>query len=179
MILYVHGFRSTDKAPKAQILQQHFDKRITLATFSQEPNKAISDLEKQIESLRVDGIIGSSLGGFYAIYLAEKYRLRTVLINPSTRPYETTFRYLGTNTRDDGTSFIWRRKEIDALRHYAVENPSEGTYMLMLKEGDAVLDYRVAQAYLSAEQLVIESGGSHAFENIEDHLESMERFLIG
>jgi len=178
MILYIHGFRSTDLAPKARELKQYFGEKIALAAFAQEPDQAIKDLEQQIESGNVKGIIGSSLGGFYAIYLAEKYHLRAVLINPSTRPYETTLRYLGDNTRDDGEHFIWSRDDMEALQKYAIVDPSHGHYMLMLKKGDTVLDYRVAEKYLSAEKRVIETGGNHAFENIADHLESMEKFLI-
>lgn len=164
-------------APKARKLKQYFAERITLAAFAQEPSQAIEDLEYQIESLGVNGIIGSSLGGFYAIYLAEKYRLRAVLINPSIHPYETTLRYLGDNTRDNGEHFLWRRDDLKALKKYAIPHPSHGRYMLMLKRGDTVLDHRVAEKYLPAEKLVIEAGGNHAFENIEEYMKSIEIFL--
>ena len=33
-------------------------------------------------------LIGSSLGGFYATFLAEKYGARAVVINPAIRPYD-------------------------------------------------------------------------------------------
>ena len=33
-------------------------------------------------------LIGSSLGGFYATHLAERFGVRAVLINPAIRPYE-------------------------------------------------------------------------------------------
>ena len=42
-----------------------------------------------------DCFIGSSLGGFYATYLAEKHRLKAVLINPAIDPHVGLRAYLG------------------------------------------------------------------------------------
>ena len=39
--------------------------------------------------------VGSSLGGFYATWLAERYDAKAVMINPSVRPFTDLERYLG------------------------------------------------------------------------------------
>src|SRR5207237_568250 len=39
--------------------------------------------------------VGSSLGGFYATHLAERYGAKAALINPTTRPFDDLKPYLG------------------------------------------------------------------------------------
>jgi predicted esterase YcpF (UPF0227 family) len=34
-------------------------------------------------------LVGSSLGGFYSLYLSNKYNLKAILINPSITPHRT------------------------------------------------------------------------------------------
>jgi predicted esterase YcpF (UPF0227 family) len=176
MIVYIHGFRSTGQGPKARTIKAYFGDEVLAADFPQEPDRAIATLSRLIETEDIHGLIGSSLGGFYTIWLAERYDLPAVLINPSIRPFETTERYLGHNTRDNGETFVWRREDMEALRRYRIEQP-RAHYMLMLKQGDSVLDYRIARDYLPDAVTVIEAGGDHAFNDIGAHLGAVERFL--
>ena len=95
-IIYAHGFRSSAKSRKAtqlgDYLQTHHPEvRYLALDLSFRPTQAISQLQwhclgKAPETLT---IVGSSLGGFYAVVLAEKLGCRAVLLNPSIRPFET------------------------------------------------------------------------------------------
>jgi len=91
MILYIHGFASSSKSNKVTLMRNNFDD-VSSIDLNIEPKIAIKQLEKFIKkNIKKSDItlIGSSLGGFYALYLSNKYSLKAVLINPSIYPYKT------------------------------------------------------------------------------------------
>jgi predicted esterase YcpF (UPF0227 family) len=177
MLLYIHGFRSTENSTKAVQLKRHFAGEILIARFSHEPEKAIEVLENLIEEHEITGMIASSLGGFYATYLAQKYQLKALLINPSTRPYETLRRYLGENETHDGEIFMWEESHLLALAQYAVEKPTAKHYAIFLKKGDTILDYTVAKRYYDGGEIMTEEGGDHRFADFEKHLDKVDTFF--
>ena len=177
MILYIHGFRSTPNSPKAQELKTYFGAKMHLANFSHVPIEAIESLEKCIIDFDISGIVASSLGGFYATYLSEKYHLKSVLINPSTRPFETLSRYLGVNETYDGVPFVWQAAHEGQLKAYVVEKPTPVRYFVMLQKGDKILDYRVAERYYAGATMLIEEGGAHPFDGLGRHLDKIRDFL--
>lgn len=177
LLLYIHGFRTTSQSHKADLLQSYFKERIIIADFRISPDEAIEDLEALIHNNPITGIIASSLGGFYASYLSERYSLKTVLINPSIAPYETTRRYLGDNIREDGSHFIWSEADIYALNTYTITSPTFENYYLFLQSGDEVLDYTVAQKHYNGAKLLLEEGGNHRFEKFERYFDDVSMFL--
>ena len=178
MILYIHGFRTTSISHKANILKAHYQSNhIFIADHSLIPSKAIQDLEKIIEEKNITSIIASSLGGFYATYLSEKYNLKTVLINPSVAPYKTLKRYLGENEREDGVKFFWKEDHLAMLEQFKIENPTDKNYFLFLQKGDEVLDYTVAKNFYKKSKLLIEEGGNHRFDGFERFFDEVTAFL--
>ena len=97
MVIYLHGFGSAGFGEKAQKFLEYFEDEMITPTLSTVPVLAIATLEQIIEAFINRGIkvslIGSSLGGFYALYLANKYDLKAVLINPAVTPWITTDDY--------------------------------------------------------------------------------------
>jgi len=177
LILYIHGFRTTPQSHKADLLKKYFKDSILIADFRVSPDEAIEDLEMLIQKHCITGIIASSLGGFYGTYLSERYNIKAVLINPSTLPYETTRRYLGKNTREDGSTFIWNEKDIKALIPYIISAPTIENYFIFLQTGDEVLDYTVAQKNYIRAKMVIEEGGNHRFEKFERYFDKVSVFF--
>ncbi len=177
MILYIHGFRSTPNSDKALLFKAHYGDRVVIADFSYEPEAAIVELEQIMAKNDITGMIASSLGGFYATYLSEKYAVKAVLINPSTKPYETLERYLGTNETHDGALFEWKKEHLVQLEQFAVKAPTTERYALFLQKGDEILDYRAAQRYYAGAETVLEEGGSHRFGGIERHFSRIDHFL--
>ena len=177
MLLYIHGFRSTPNSAKALQLKAHYGEKIEIADFSHIPDEAISQLQSMIETKQIEGLIASSLGGFYATWLSEKYQLRTALINPSVRPYETLARYLGENETYDGERFVWKQAYLEQLREYRIERPTAENYLLFLQRGDEILDYRVALSYYEGAECVVEEGGNHRFEGFERHFDRIDAFF--
>ncbi len=177
LLLYVHGFRSTINSAKAKLLKDYYGNNIIIADFSHIPKIAIFQLEKMIEKNNITGIIASSLGGFYATHLSEKYNLKCVLINPSTRPFETLSKFIGANKTYDGELFEWKPEYLDQLSQYAIDKPNTSNYQVFLQRGDEVLDYRIAKRYYDGADITIEDGGNHRFDGFERHFDKVDNFL--
>jgi len=186
MVIVIHGFGSAGKGRKAMLFREYFKEQgesCIAPSLSYVPELAMDTLEQLIESCRDEKIslIGSSLGGYYAIYLAEKYGLKAVLINPAVDSARTLRRALdmgdqATNYYDNST-FRWNKKHVEMLQNYKVNTIKNGTYLLLLQTGDDTLDYREALAKLPNATTVVEQGGTHPFDGIERHLERIKNFI--
>ena len=184
MILYLHGFRSAPASHKASVLRQYMQARGLASQFwcEQLPVSAIesmSIIEAQIA--RCDApptLVGSSLGGYYATWLAEKHGLRAVLVNPSVLSYVSLEPYLGEQTNMyNGESFVLTPAHLDEFRAIEVKRISRPErYWLMVETGDEILDYRRAvEKYAGARQTVLE-GGDHSFTRWDDYLDDILDF---
>lgn len=176
-ILYLHGFASCAEGNKSSALKAYFNiESVVSPDLPVCPIDAMNVLEEILKSLEFDLLVGSSLGGFYATCLSEKYAIKTVLLNPSTRPWETLAPYVGWQKRFcDEEVFEFKSVYLEQLKMLKV-SPEKGRYLLLLQSGDEVLDYTKAQSLYSAHRVVVEYGGNHRFENIEDYLCMIENF---
>jgi len=184
MRIYIHGFRGNGNGGKSEIFREFYKKRgINFIAPSQTyiPSLAMNTLSELIESfLKYEKVelIGSSLGGFYAIYLSQKYDLKTVLINPSIEPYDTLARAIGhAGNFYDESYFSWEKSHLELLKKYDSEVKKPENFMLLAQKGDELLDYRVAVKKFADSKQIIENGGEHSFENIESKLEEIESFF--
>ena len=177
MILYIHGFRTTYDSYIATLLKKHFRDELISSDHSHKPLKAIKQLEEIIKNNDIDGIIASSIGGYYATYLSSKYDLKTVLINPSVNPHKTTREFIGQIKKYDGTTFEWKNNHLEKLSKLWVEKLNSDNFYIFLKKGDQILDYKIAKKrYKNAKQL-IEDAGDHRFSDIERHIDKIKLFL--
>jgi len=185
MTIVIHGFGSAGKGGKAMLFREHFKslgKPCIAPSLSYVPELAMDTLEQLVESYDDVTLVGSSLGGYYAIYLAEKYGLKALLINPAVDSAQTLKKRLvevngmATNYHD-GSQYTWNTNHVEMLKKYRVDEVKNGEYMLLLQTGDDVLDYRDAVAKLPNAQTVIEEGGTHPFEGIERHFERILAFF--
>jgi predicted esterase YcpF (UPF0227 family) len=121
--------------------------------------------------------IGSSLGGFYATYLAEKHGLHAVLINPAIDPHVGLRAYLGPQRNlHTGEPYELTEAHLREWEKLYVPRITPQRYLLIVETGDEVLDYRQAVArYAGAEQLVI-SGGDHSLKTFPQHLPRILEF---
>ena len=187
MTIIIHGFGSAGKGGKAMLFREYFkDKNMACIapSLSYIPELAMDTLEQIIEFCGGDEVklIGSSLGGYYAIYLAEKYGLKAVLINPavdSTETLKKRVEKMGGMAMNyhDNSLFTWNMNHVNMLKKYKVEEVKKGKYLLLLQKGDDVLDYKDAVAKLPDAQSIIEEGGTHPFNGIERYFRDIEDFL--
>ena len=104
-IVYLHGFRSSPRSFKALLLGKRMASvgladRYVCPMLPVSPREATRDVEALIADLSTrDGakpmVIGSSLGGYYATWLAERHGLRAAMLNPATRPERDLAKYVG------------------------------------------------------------------------------------
>lgn len=185
MIIYVHGFASSGFGSKPQKFKEYFEDEIITISLPTIPNLAIDTLEQIIEAFLNKEedvyLVGSSLGGFYSLYLANKYDLKAVLINPAIDPWGTLDRYEGVDfvtNYYDNSRFEFTRNHIKSLKNYEVDyikNPQN--FMTLLQEEDEVLDYSIAALKLEDTELIIEEGGNHSFDGIERYFRKISRFF--
>ena len=69
-IIYLHGFKSSPLSIKGQQLDEycrnHSSNNVYLPDLNQHPQMVLDQISQLIEELPDVGLVGSSLGGFYA-----------------------------------------------------------------------------------------------------------------
>lgn len=168
MMLFIHGFGSCGWGAKSLALRRYFGIQEVLAPdLPFHPRDAVVLLRRLTSRYPVSGLIGSSLGGFYATWLNRQNPLPTVLINPAVRPHEKLANHIGAHRRwCDDMPFAVTADFLASLlgMHRAGLAPRE-QYLVLLQQADEVLDYREAESYYRDKQLSILPGGSHRFDD--------------
>lgn len=184
-LLYLHGFNSSPQSMKAQLTKTFIEQHQLPVNFfcpqiASSPKAAISQLEAIVKSAPNANwsFIGSSLGGYFANYLAEKYTGKAVLVNPAVRPFELLKDYIGEQTNPyTGEVYNVEPSHMRDLAEMYQENIATQNYMVMVQTADEVLDYRQAVDKYQHTQLVVQEGGDHSFINFSAMLPSVMRFL--
>ncbi|RNF28095.1 esterase [Massilia aurea] len=184
-LLYLHGFRSSPRSFKARVVQDRLERaglaeRLICPQLPASP-KAAMDLALELAERHAPGnlsIVGSSLGGFYATWLAERLGVRAAVINPSVDPTRNLSKHVGVTTAwHSEEPFEFRQEYVDelvALRTAHITRPER--YFLLAATGDEVLDYRDMVAhYAGARQHVIE-GSDHAIPEFAQYVDEVLAF---
>jgi len=183
-ILYLHGFRSSPRSFKARVVQERMKAfgragSLICPQLPASPKAAMALVLGLVERHGEDlAIIGSSLGGFYATWLAERIACRAVLVNPAVDPLARLEQHIGVTTAwHSDEPFEFRREyadELAALKVAHITRPDR--YFLLAATGDEVLDYRDMVAhYAGAHQHIIE-GSDHALSEFEHYVDEVLAF---
>jgi predicted esterase YcpF (UPF0227 family) len=186
-IVYLHGFRSSPASAKArqlcaavEALPAPLRPALEIPALVPDPVAAIAQAAALVERHADAGVtlVGSSLGGYYATHLAERYGTRAVLVNPAVRPYDDLASYVGMQTNlYTGAAFEVTPAhfaELRALRVARITDPAR--YFLMVETGDEVLDYAEAVAFYAGACQYVRGGGDHAFQDFAAQLPALLRF---
>ena len=93
-LIYLHGFISSPQSQKAldvteYIAANNFAVEFICPQLEDHPRQAKIQLSELVQQQDVKpALIGSSLGGFYASWLAEQHGLKAVLVNPVVNPHK-------------------------------------------------------------------------------------------
>ncbi|MFD2167963.1 YqiA/YcfP family alpha/beta fold hydrolase [Thalassotalea euphylliae] len=184
-VLYIHGFNSSPLSMKAELTKQYLASHFPAVQFCcpqllSSPDAAIAQLEEiiQAEPNVKWGVIGSSLGGYFSQYFAEKYRYPAVLVNPAIKPYLLLADYIGwqVNPYTDERYEV-KAEHMDYLKSVEQEKISANLYQVMVQTGDEVLDYRLAKEKFSGSDLIVQEGGDHSFIGFAEMLPSICEFF--
>jgi uncharacterized protein len=178
VLIYIHGFNSSALSFKAGLVRRRMTELGRGADFAcpelpHRPAQAIAVLESLVRA-RPDesALIGSSLGGFYATWLAEKHGVRAALVNPAVRPYDLLEGALGTQTNlYTGVQYAFTEAHLEELRALEVPRVTPERYLLVTCTGDEVLDYRNALERYRGAETIVHPGGDHGFGDFERYLD--------
>jgi uncharacterized protein len=185
-LLYLHGFRSSPQSAKARMtaawMQQHRpDVHWWCPQLPPSPAAAMRMLEDGVSSWPAAhaGVIGSSLGGFYATAVAQRLGCRAVLLNPAIDPARDLAKHIGETTAwHSEERFFFRAEYIDELRVVApgvLTRPDR--YFAIIAKGDEVLSWvEMSGRYRGCRIKPLEDS-DHALSDFDEHLPDVLRFL--
>lgn len=186
-LLYLHGFRSSPQSTKARqmatrVAAQHPDVTWWCPQLPPSPREAMDLVMQGIagwprESMAV---IGSSLGGFYATWVAEMTGCKAALLNPAVNPARDLQKYIGEQTswHTPQEHFFFKPEFVDELRALTGTGLTKpANYFAVIAKGDEVLDWReMTQRYAGARIKLLE-GGDHALSDFDAHIDEVLAFL--
>jgi predicted esterase YcpF (UPF0227 family) len=178
VILYLHGYNSAPSSHKARTLHRHLaacglGDRFACPALPHRPDEAVALAESLLKGQSAGAVtlVGSSLGGFYATWLAEKHQCRAVLVQPAVFPYLGLEQYLGSQKNlYTGVEYELTRAHLQGWRDLVVETVDPERYLLLLETGDEVLDYREAVHKYEGARMVIREGGDHMLQSFPEHI---------
>lgn len=186
-LLYLHGFRSSPRSTKAQLVQERIAQRhpgLTLwcPQLPPSPREAMARVMQGIASWPHErmAVIGSSLGGFYASWVAEQTGCRAAVLNPAVFPARDLAKYIGEHEswHDPQEKFFFRPEYVDELRALgcaAITRPAR--YYALIAKGDEVLDWREMSAHYRGAQGRLLEGSNHAITEFAQYLDEVLGFL--
>ena len=186
-LLYLHGFRSSPGSFKARRMEAAVRARHPRVTWlcpqlPPSPRAAMAMVSEAIAHWPRErmAVVGSSLGGFYATWVAEETGCRAVLLNPAVDPARDLAGYIGEQTawHDPAEHFDFAPEYVEELRTLEkgpVRHPER--YFAVIAKGDEVLDWREMTGRYPGIRVKLLEGSDHAIGDFDRHIEDVLAFL--
>jgi predicted esterase YcpF (UPF0227 family) len=193
-LLYLHGFRSSPQSAKAQqvarrVAQRHPGVVWYCPQLPPSPREAMRTVSLRVAEWPRDrmAVVGSSLGGFYARWLALQTGCRAALLNPAAFPERDLARHIGEHSawHDPAQRFYFQPEfvgELAELAHGirlrlpAVPTTPNNLYAIVC-QGDEVLDWREMRDFCTGGDVRLLPGGDHAISDFDTHIDDLFTFL--
>jgi predicted esterase YcpF (UPF0227 family) len=185
LIVYLHGFRSSPLSFKARLLQQRMDAlglsgQYHCPQLPASPKAAIALVQELIAGVPANALflIGSSLGGYYATWLAEQTGCSAVMLNPAVAAARDLAQHVGLMPAwHSNEAFEFRPEYLDELRALAIPAISRPErYFLIAASGDEVLDWHEMTAYFALSRQRVIPGSDHGLSDFPDYLDDVLSF---
>jgi predicted esterase YcpF (UPF0227 family) len=186
-LLYLHGFGSSPSSNKARLMaaavvQRHPEVIWACPALNASPKLAMVEVLQMIAHWPREtmAVVGSSLGGFYATWLAERLGCKAALLNPAVHPARDLAAYIGENKHwhHPEQSFLFDQMHVTELQAQEVAHISQPErYFAVIAKGDEVLDWREMTAHYSGAHTKLLPAGDHALSDFEQHLDEVLGFL--
>lgn len=186
-LLYLHGFRSSPQSAKsrmmaARVAAEHPCVIWWCPQLPPSPAAAAALVERGTADWPADrmAVVGSSLGGFYATWLAQRRGCRAVVLNPAVDPARDLTAHIGEQTawHDPQARFFFRPEYIDELRALEsgpLHHPER--FLAVIAKGDELLDWREMAARYAQARQIVRAGGDHALSEFPTLLPQVVDFL--
>jgi len=183
-ILYIHGFNSAGFGGKVDDLRAAFGAASVInPTLPTQPAAAMALLDKLCERFKGPDfcVLGSSLGGFYALNLALRHGIRAVLVNPAVREVAQGLAYAqGPQTNyKTGETYTFSAQDLQDLANLELQ-PSDwprlqGQIFAYLDAEDEVLPAPQIAEFLQRQNLAVTlyPGGNHQFQHMPELLQDL------
>ncbi|MGC9385367.1 MAG: YqiA/YcfP family alpha/beta fold hydrolase [Hydrogenovibrio sp.] len=191
MILYLHGFLSTGNSYKAQWIRQAFASlnkpglAVLTPTYPMvSPQASMAAIERCVLEAGLQNhqawcVFGSSMGGFYGRYIAQRYGVGVCMINPALQPEPILRPHLGEHRHpSSGEVITLNESYLQNLHAYQSDVDPQQMALVLLDKGDEVIPYESAfEAYNPLGQVRLFEGGDHAFQHLDQAWPDMVRFV--
>ena len=186
-LLYLHGFRSSPQSNKARQMAARVAAKFPRVHWwcpqlppSPAAAAALIDAGTADWPAEQMAVIGSSLGGYYATWLAERRGCRAVVLNPAVDPARDLAAHIGEQTAWHAPKehFFFRPDYIDELRALAggpLHDPAR--YLAVIAKGDELLDWREMAARYAGAHIRLLEGSDHALSDFDRHIDAVLDFL--
>lgn len=175
-IFYLHGFGSEYKpdSDKVNALRKIGYVTGSDIDYTQPACKVLDKLCDVLNEMRIDLLVGTSMGGWTAAVLSQMTGIPCVLINPATHPHLSLQRHIGDGTDYTGRAFTLAKEVVTG--YFAMPKPLNG--IVLLDEGDELFDYQATQQYVKSYMPVhCFTNGSHRFEHMLEALPAIQAHM--
>jgi predicted esterase YcpF (UPF0227 family) len=186
-LLYLHGFRSSPASFKARLMAQwvqgHQPKVHWVCPQLPASPRLAMEMALSLTKdwpLASSAIVGSSLGGFYAQWLACTLGMRSVLLNPAVHPARDLASQIGTHPawHDNAQQVHFQPEFVDELAQLECSLPApRNDTLAIIAKGDEVLDWREMLQACQHGQVLLHEGSDHGISDFEAHLPRVTSFL--
>ncbi|MFV0679298.1 YqiA/YcfP family alpha/beta fold hydrolase [Ottowia sp.] len=190
-LLYLHGFRSSPQSSKAQqvaarVAADYPDVHWWCPQLPPSPKAAAALIDAGTADWPAAhmAVIGSSLGGFYATWLAQRRGCKAVVLNPAVDPARDLAQYIGEQTawHDPSERFFFQPEYIDELHALTMGRPADPLpttehFFAVIAKGDELLDWREMHARYAGAQVRLLQGSDHALSDFDQVIDAVFSFL--
>lgn len=187
VLVYLHGFNSSPKSRKVSRLRALLPElapgvELVVPELGFDPEQALRRSTEAIASAgnRPVGVIGSSMGGFYASVLSARLNVRAALINPAAWPHRLLQAHLGSQhnpyTGEDYELTSSHTAMLEALE--PGDTVDQRNLFILVQTSDKTLDYRDILAKHRGAMTWIQPGGDHRFQRFERVMPAILAFLF-
>jgi uncharacterized protein len=186
-LLYLHGFRSSPDSTKSRLVgdrvRRDYPKvHLGCPALDVSPRVAMETVCAQIATWPREhmAVIGSSLGGYYATWIAERMGCKAVVLNPAVHAARDLATQVGVHPAWHNAQEVvdFRASYVDELRQYevpAITRPQR--YYALIAQGDEVLDWREMSAHYTGSAGRVLPGSNHAITEFPEYLDEVLGFL--
>ena len=152
-LLYIHGFGSKFDPENAKVvtLAEHFEIVGVDIDYTEKPEVNLAKVEALIKEHNIDGLTGTSMGGWLSIVSSGRFSLPAVALNPAFDPHASLARHIGKGVDFTGKAYDMTQDTVNAYADYGLGTaPVKVPCLTFHGTADDVIDPIAANACLNA-----------------------------